>query len=234
MLTGCSQAVLDSHLGRERNALTKGRVLYYGVDIPDLPSCRQRAELRESFGWETDSPVIIHVGSFTEQKNHLGVLSIFERVVGKIQSAKLLLVGDGPMRPKVEKFIKDRCHFHSVCLLGLRDDVPQLMALSDILVFPSLHEGFGIVGLEASAVGKPVVASRVGGIVEAVVDGQTGILHDVNDIEGMAESVCKILDDSDYRRQLGQAGRERVQKQFSLQVAADNLLRLYHDCLGGS
>jgi len=108
------------------------------------------------------------------------------------------------------------------------------MSLCDVFLFPSLHEGFGLVAIEASAAGLPVVGSKIVGLLEAVLDGKTGILHDVNDLEGMAQSVVLLLKDPAYAKGLASAGRERVIQNFSIPISAKNLLEMYQEVLGKS
>mgnify|MGYP005847811181 FL=1 len=175
--------------------------------------------------------MILHVGRFNPQKNHMGLLDVFERVLAQIPAARLVLVGDGPLRPAVERSVAERGIAEQVRLLGLRGDVPRLMGLSDVFLFPSFFEGFGLAALEANAAGLPVVASRVPGLTEAVADGQTGLLHDVADVDGMARSVARLIAEPDYRRQLGQAGRQRVEEGYSLEASARQLRDLYRLCV---
>jgi glycosyltransferase EpsF len=115
--------------------------------------------------------------------------------------------------------------------LGLRGDVPRLMGLSDVFLFPSFFEGFGLAALEANAAALPVVASRVPGLTEAVVDGQTALLHDVQDVDGMVRSVTRLLSEPEYSRQMGDAGRQRVEADYSLDASARRLRELYRLCV---
>lgn len=230
VVTGCSDAVLASVAPGYKDRANY-RVLYYGVQVPALPDQAERAAFRAELGWLPDAPVILHVGRFNPQKNHMGLLDVFERVLAQIPAARLVLVGDGPLRPAVERSVAERGIAEQVRLLGLRGDVPRLMGLSDVFLFPSFFEGFGLAALEANAAGLPVVASRVPGLTEAVADGQTGLLHDVADVDGMARSVARLIAEPDYRRQLGQAGRQRVEEGYSLEASARQLRDLYRLCV---
>ncbi|MEL6162239.1 MAG: glycosyltransferase, partial [Cyanobacteria bacterium J06628_3] len=230
-VTGCSQGVIDS-LDPDGKKLQKySRVLYYGIDIPELSTLQERAAFRQSFGWSEDVPIIIHVGRFIEQKNHLGLLSVFEQVLKQIKSAKLLLVGEGSLQELIKNTINKRELADSVVLLGLRDDVPSLMSKCDVFLFPSLYEGFGIVAIEANAANLPVVGSKVPGVTEAVVDCKTALLHDVEDIDSMANSTIKLINDQDYYQQLSNAGRIWVKDNYSTAVSAKNLVEIYDDFL---
>ncbi len=229
-VTGCSGGVLTS-LNPQYAEKDNYRVLYYGVSIPDLPTKTKKALFREQFGWPADTPIILHVGRFHEQKNHPGLLDIFERVRAVIPETKLLLVGDGPLRPTIEAAIARRLLQDHVRLLGLRDDVPDLMTQCDLFLFPSFYEGFGLVALEANAAALPVVGSKVPGLEEAVVDGQTASLFDPHDTEAMAAAATRILLDRVLASSMGMAGRQRAEAEFSLQASAKRLVDLYDECL---
>ncbi len=207
------------------------RVVYYGVDIPDLPAEQDRAAFRRSLNWDDDVPVAIHVGSFRQEKNHRGLLQLFRQVVERMPQAKLLLVGDGPLRPEIEAMVSAHGIGQSVRLLGLRDDVPALLGYSDVMIMPSLTEGFGLAALEANAAGLAVVGSRIPGLSEAVADGETALLHDVEDLCGMCDSVVALLSDPARAGLMGRAGRRRADAEFSKRAAAGRLLEVYHECL---
>lgn len=227
LVTGCSQGVIKSIDPQGTKIKNRSHVLYYGVNLPDLATPEERADFRSSFNWTADTPIILHVGRLIEQKNHLGILSVFARVVQQIPTAKLLLVGDGPLRSLVEETIAQKHLEKSVLLLGYHDDVPQLMSWSDVFLLPSVHEGLPVVALEANAASLPVVGSKIPGLTEAIADGETGILHDVEDIEAMANSVIRLINDQEYRQQLAQAARNRVKDKYSIHSSANNLLDIY-------
>ena len=231
LVTGCSQGVIKSIDPQETKIKNRSRVLYYGVNLPNLATPEENANFRSLFGWTADTPLILNVGRLIEQKNHVGMLNIFERVVQQIPTAKLLLVGEGPLRSLVEETIAEKRLEKSVLLLGFRDDVPQLMSQCDVFLLPSLHEGFGLVAIEANSACLPVVGSKIPGLNEAIKDGETGILHDVENIEAMAGSVIRLINDQEYRQQVAQAARNRVKEKYSIQSSANNLLDLYNSFL---
>ncbi|NJR59169.1 MAG: glycosyltransferase family 4 protein [Cyanobacteria bacterium CRU_2_1] len=229
LVTGCSQAVLN-HLDPCGKSLgDRARVLHYGVNLPTRSAPEMRSSFRDSYGWSADTPLILHVGRLIEQKNHLGLLSIFQHVLEQIPTAKLLIVGDGVLRPAIEHTIAERGLSQAVHLLGLRDDVSFLMNQADVFLFPSLYEGFGLVAIEANAAYLPVVGSQIPGLTEAVQDEKTALLHDVNDIEGMANSVIKLLNNKQYANQMGDAGFRRVKEHYSSKVSAEKLLEIYNE-----
>lgn len=228
LITGCSQGVIESLNPHAKKLQKRSQVLYYGVNIPELSTSKERADFRSSFGWSADTPLILHVGRLIEQKNHIGLLTIFQRILEQIPTAKLLLVGAGPLQELIENNIIKRGLSKAVHLLGLRDDVPSLMSKCDIFLFPSHHEGLPVVALEANAANLPVVGSKIPGLIEAVQDGKTAVLHNIEDIKGMADSAIKLLNDHQYAAQLKNAGRTWVKDNYSTEISAKRLLETYN------
>jgi glycosyltransferase involved in cell wall biosynthesis len=229
-VTGCSEAVLESltaYAPRKDN----WRVLPYGVAVPPVADDAARCAMREEFGWSPDALVVLHVGRFIEQKNHLGLLEIFARVSAEVPNARLLLVGDGPLREAVENRVVELGLSEKVRYAGLRNDVPRLMTCSDLFLFPSLHEGLPVAALEAQAAGLPIVGTQIPSLAAAVENQQTALLHPVQDTEKIVADAIAVLQDDALRVRLGNAGRERICRSFTSAVSAQNLLRLYRDCL---
>lgn len=227
LVTGCSQGVIDNLDSQITKLQHPPFILNYGVNIPELSTYEERYTFRESFGLSDNVPLILHVGRFIEQKNHLGLISIFKLVLKHIPTAKLLLVGDGRLQKIIENKIAQCQLSYAVYLLGARDDVPSLMSKCDLFLLPSLHESLPLVALEANAAGLPVIGSKIPGITEAVVDGKTAILHDVEDIEGMAKSAIALIHNRPYCRQLGNSGRKWVIDNYSTSVSAKRLMGIY-------
>jgi glycosyltransferase involved in cell wall biosynthesis len=120
-----------------------------------------------------------------------------------------------------------------VIFLGNREDVPRLMAASQVVLVPSLEsakEGFGRVAMEAMAMEKPVVASRTGGLPEVVTEN-TGILVPPGDAQALAEALDRLLEDGELRRELGRAGRRRVEELFDLNHTVSEVKRVYRELL---
>lgn len=234
LVTGCSQAVIDSFNSQVTKLQKPFCVLKYGVNIPELASTEDRHAFRKSFGWSNNVSIILHVGRFIEQKNHLGLLSIFELVLKQIPSAKLLLIGEGPLHTLIAQHITQRQLSHAVQMLPKCHDVLSIMSKCDLFLLPSLEESFPIVALEANAAGLAVVASNIPVMKEAVVEGKTAILHDVADIAGMAKSAIALIQNQQYRRQLGNAGRQWVIDNYSTSVSAQKLVEIYDSVVENS
>ena len=142
------------------------------------------------------------------------------------QEASLVLVGKGDMDVNLRAEALKKNSNGKVKFLGWREDVDEIMPLFDMLVLPSLNEGMGRVLVEAMAAGKPVVASRVGGIPDLVRHAETGYLVPPADEKALADGIKKLLDDPERAKQMGLRGREHC-RQFSIEAMIDKLDKLY-------
>lgn len=175
-----------------------------------LPEARARV-LREELGVGADAPLLLNVGRLDASKGQLGLVPLMRRVTERHPGARLVIAGEGPERPRLEAAIAEAGLGGSIGLPGMRGDVPELLALADLLVFPSRSEGFGLAVLEAMAAGCPVVAYDLPALREFARDGETAILVPGDDAEGLAAAVCALLDDAPRRRRYGEAARRRVE-----------------------
>jgi glycosyltransferase involved in cell wall biosynthesis len=187
-------------------------------------------------------PVILHVARLVEKKGTEFLLRAFNIVLHKNPDAKLRIVGDGPLRVKLEQLASELCINTSVSFLGSLPHsqvIDQLHACS-VFSLPSVtagtgdQEGLGQVVLEAAAAERPVVATRHGGLTEAVSDGHTGLLVDERNVPQLAEALCLLLKDSSLAGAMGRAGRQMVLKNFDLYKQAKKVEDLYNNILVGS
>ena len=162
---------------------------------PSLYRFAEDIELRAQFA-EKDEVIITHISNFRKVKRVDDVIRIFEGVQQQL-SAKLLMVGDGPELHQVKNLARELGISDKVFFLGKSKRIEQITSISDIFLLPSETESFGLVALEAMASGVAVVSSNVGGLPEVNIDGLTGFLNEVGDIEGMIASVLTILKDKD-------------------------------------
>jgi glycosyltransferase involved in cell wall biosynthesis len=159
-------------------------------------------------------PLVVAVGRLAEPKDALTLVRALAAVPGRPFTA--LLVGDGPDRPSVEAEVRALGLQDVVTLTGTREDVPALLAQADVFALSSRSEGAPLSILEAMAAGLPVVSSRVGGVPELVVDGETGLLVPPGDPEALAVALGRLVADPGLRRRLGAAGRERARRCFDV------------------
>jgi len=172
------------------------------------------------------APVVVHVSNFRALKRTDDVVRVFARVRAG-RAARLRLVGDGPERERALSLALALGVAADVDAVGERDDLPSLLADAAAFLLPSENESFGLAALEALACGVPVVASRVGGIPEVVRDGEVGFLHDVGDVDAMAASTARLLDDPALRARLGRAARAHAEAHFRVEPAVDRYEAVY-------
>jgi glycosyltransferase involved in cell wall biosynthesis len=208
--------------------------IYYGLDtsIRPLDRAAARTELLKTLGLTDDAVLAGIVCRLIEQKGvHYGI-EAFRRLADEFPTAHLIIAGEGALRPALEaqtlaSELAGRVHF-----LGWQADVPRLMAALDMLIAPSLWEGFGLVMLEAMAQQTPVIASAVSAIPEVVRDGETGLLVPPRDVEALAGALKQFLADKPLRQHMGLLGRDRLETHFSAARMIDEHAALYQRLLG--
>lgn len=207
-----------------------------GVDTrryaPATP--QQRSDARRVLGLDDDAIVFGCVARMTPVKRHIDLLDAFARVRNTIPQARLLLVGDGPGLPEVQARI-DALKLHdAVSLLSFRDDVADLLPAMDALVLCSSSEGMSNAILEAMACGLPVVATAVGGNLHLVQHERSGLLVPPMDPATLAASLEWLARSPHARRRMGQAARQRIEREFSLDGMVNAFDQLYRRLLAGA
>jgi glycosyltransferase involved in cell wall biosynthesis len=175
---------------------------------------------------EPETHLIVGLGRLEPIKGFQSLVKALPLVLSAIPSARLLLVGEGSLRMALEADARALGVADRLEIAGVRPDAATFLAAADLVVVPSLNEGMGRVLVEAMALGRPVVATRAGGIPAVVGDGQTGSLVPPNDPPVLARAVSELLKDPGLRQRMGEAGRRRAE-QFSLAVMEARLLELY-------
>lgn len=214
----------------EVEGLPPGKIVtvHYGLDPGAfLRGANDGANVRAEWGVPADALLVGVVGRLAEQKGHAYLLDAFAEVIQALPSAHLLVVGDGELRPALERQAAHLGLHDSVTFTGRREDVPRIMLALDVLAMPSLWEGFGLVLLEAMAVGRPVVASRVSAIPEIVVEGETGLLVPPKDAESLSRALLALLRDPARAREMGQRGRQRLERQFGVARMVEQIQAVY-------
>jgi N-acetyl-alpha-D-glucosaminyl L-malate synthase BshA len=190
---------------------------------PDKPRCR-----REHFA-RPEEKLLLHISNFRAVKNIPTLVRVFD-VLSREMPARLLLVGDGPERVAVEQLVGELGLADRVSFLGSQEYVEDIIPLADVFLLPSLHESFGLVALEAMAMGVPVVATSQGGTKEVVQEGECGFLRDPKDVDGQVEAVLRLLRDPELARRMGENGIRRAREQFAMDAVVDRYLEVYASC----
>jgi glycosyltransferase involved in cell wall biosynthesis len=169
------------------------------------------------------------VARLAPQKAIHSALEAMPHLLSKEPSTRLLVVGEGPSRPSLEAQCERLGISESVTFLGYVSDVATAYAAMDVLVLPSQHEGFGIVLIEAMAMGVPVVATKVRGIEEVVDDGDTGLLVPYDNPQALASNILRLFDDRDLRTRLKAAARSKVERNYTRERMVRDFEALYAD-----
>jgi L-malate glycosyltransferase len=176
--------------------------------------------------------IVMHVSNFRPVKRVTDVIEVFARMTRSVR-ARLVMVGDGPDRPRAAERAEELGIADRVLFLGKHASVDELLSCCDLFLLPSESESFGLAALEAMACGAPVVASRAGGLPEVVIEGETGHLLDVGDVEGMAEAGVRILSDNVLWRAMSTAARDRAIARFEADEVVPVYEALYREVLEG-
>ncbi|WP_036271052.1 N-acetyl-alpha-D-glucosaminyl L-malate synthase BshA [Meiothermus rufus] len=179
---------------------------------------------------QPEEAIVLHVSNFRSVKRPQDVLRVFAGVLERMP-ARLLMIGDGPLRQDCLELAHELDIAGRVQFLDSTPSPEKFMSVADLFLLPSEQESFGLVALEAMASGVPVVASRVGGLPELVEDGKTGFLCPVGDVAGMLSASLEILTSRTRRRRMGQAARERAIRHFRPEVIVPRYLEVYEKTL---
>lgn len=191
-------------------------------------------QTRAALGLPAGSRPVLCAGRLVPVKGQTYLLQAWPSVLTGEPRALLLLAGEGPDEAVLRAQAYATGVAGSVRFLGFREDLSSLLACAEILVLPSLNEGFGMALVEAMAMGKPAVASAVGGVPEVVLDGGTGLLVPPGDPGALATAIRHLLEDPAAAQQMGEAGRERARKAFSRETFLGGHRDLYGELLGRS
>ncbi|MBK8915726.1 MAG: glycosyltransferase [Phycisphaerales bacterium] len=208
-----------------RHAETDPRmfVIRYGIDVAEFEAARARDEVRDELGIPRDVPLIGHVGRFNWQKNHARLIEAFARVLQERPEMRLLLVGDGDLRPQIERQVDDLGIRASVTFTGVRRDIPRVLSALDLFVFPSIVEGFGKALLEAQAAGLTVASSRIATSCEAVAPPFEPFSCPPEDVPGLASCMLRGLEAAGRDPSLAVQAREFARK-FTTEASVDSML----------
>lgn len=223
----------DHKLCVSKKAVVMANGSVNGVDAvdtfsPGLYKLNARNEIRDLLGIEHESIVIGFSGRIAQDKGMHELAEAWRLLSVQRNDLHLILIGDiderDPPKPQdIDLFrIDPRIH-----LVGFRNYVAPYLATIDIFVMPSYREGFGLANIEASAMELPIVATRIPGCIDSIKDGITGLLVPPRDVERLVEGIKTYLDDPELRRTHGQAGRQRVLREFRPEMIWEDLYREY-------
>jgi glycosyltransferase involved in cell wall biosynthesis len=208
-------------------------VVRLGIELEQRVASEQngRAESRRYLGIPADRFAVGWIGRMTAVKRTDDVLVAFKRLRDEGVDAVLCMVGDGPDRVQLERRAHELGVIRDTLFLGYQEDVAPFYSAFDTLVLPSSNEGTPVSAIEALAAGRPVVATRVGGVPDVVRDGEDGFLVETGDTVELAARLAQLARDPELRERMGQQGRERVLPRYAVDRLVDDVDRLYRSLL---
>ena len=234
-ITTSSPGVTESHFRTVKVPREKVHAISYGVDVNFFATGPEKKIEMAKLGFSPNNLIVGHVGSYRPQKNHEALLKIAKKVIEAVPNARFLLCGAACNSPNVTGAYKDMID-RKIEEMGLSEYIDQIQDLDDmrqfyhaidVFVLPSRLEGMPISLIEAQAAAKPVVASKINGIVIATAPKMRNNLFEIDDIESFADCVIDLLKDKEKMLRLGKAGQEFVKKELDIRVAVKRYEELY-------
>jgi glycosyltransferase involved in cell wall biosynthesis len=229
----------DYKVAIDKKIVFNGKVAYIkgvGVDLekfsPASISLQKKCKYCNELHIEEKDFVIISVAELIKRKNVIDIIKALRVVNSWGKPVQLLVVGDGLLRDELRNFsacddlIKDRAFF-----LGKRFDIPELLSISDLFVMTSYHEGLPCAMMEAMAMERPIVAYNIRGVRDLVEDGVNGFLVPFGDVKALSEKIKYLLEHPEIAEEMGKRSRERIEKEFSLDVVLHQMEVLYKEIL---
>lgn len=210
----------------------KLRVVRSAVDWERFAGPCAREDIAKRLGLPPEDLWIGVVAQLIARKGHDDLLDALPPLVERHPSLRLLFLGQGPLAGRLRERIEVAGWSDRVRLLGFREDLPELLPCLDLLVHPARLEGLGVSLLQAASAGVPIVASRVGGIPEAVREGENGLLVPPGDSAALGAAIDRLLADPVLRHRLGAGGRALMRRAFSIETMVEGNLAVYRELLG--
>ena len=205
----------------------KMHMIENGIDFSGLSLRANQIENGHDFGITSAQPIVGTVARLHRQKGLSYLIKAAKKLSQAYPKVKVMIVGEGPQRHKLERLSKSLDLLDTVQFLGERKDVIRIFSLFDVFVLPSLWEGLPYVLMEASALGKPIVATDVDGVREVIRNKETGILVPSRNPEKLAEAVIKLLHEKDFALKLGEKAKKSIPPKFSLSRMVEQTQDLY-------
>ena len=202
-----------------------------GVEVPALTQLKAWAAYRERLHLPSDRPVLLCVGSLRAAKNQSLLVTAMQRLAERGQDVTLLLLGDGPLRPILERQVREYNLNNQVIFRGRVPNVLDYLYAADLFVLPSSVEGLSNALLEAMSVGLPCVASDIPGNRVPLQHDVNGLLFEPNNADQLAETIAELLLDREQAAALGRQARETIKAQYSITRVADQYIALYNRLL---
>ena len=218
---------LNAKIGSEKKSVT----IYSGIEIEKFKVDVDVLKKKSRLGLKSSDFIVGIVSRLEPGKGNEFIIKSIPKIIQKISNIKFIFVGGGPLKANLETLSESFGVREKIMFLGLRDDVPGLLQIFDIVCLASLYEGMSRVILEAQAAGKPVVATKVGGIVDIVAEDKTAILVAPRDVGALAFAIIKLIDDEHLRKSMSSAAEKFVDYRFSSKKMVQDIILVYEELL---
>ena len=218
---------IDHKIREEGRAVAPISLIYNGVDLQRYNHQQPCCTLHEDYLIPADAQIVGVVARLEAEKGHRTLLEAWPLVLAEVPSARLLIIGEGSERDSLEAQVVSLGIEDRVVFTGRREDVPAVTAALDVAVLPSYREAQGLSVLEAMALGRPVIASRVGGIPEMIEDGVSGLLVEPHDCDALAAGIVRLLTDHPLADMIAHRGHELVHDRFCIELMVHSISDLY-------
>ena len=226
-----AEAIKEYMIEQHGTPRSKIKVVYNGVDLKTFDVDTDVEARRSELGLSLTAPVLGIVASLQPKKDHYTFFEALRIVAAKVPTMQALIIGDGPLRDRLQNRVNEIALSPNVRFLGIRSDVPFLLPLLDVMTLSSIREGFPNAISEAMAARKPVVATDVGGVTELMVDGTTGLVVPPRNPAALAQAMLSLLGNEEKAREMGRAARKRVEDHFSVSRMVVETEQLYEELL---
>jgi glycosyltransferase involved in cell wall biosynthesis len=231
-ITALTDRERDEHLERGIASVEKYVIIHSGVMLQRIMNMNIDVETgKKKFDIPQNSNVIGVVGRLVPIKGHKYLVSAAKRIIKEFDNTFFVFVGDGYLESRLEKQAESLGVRKNIIFTGWRSDAIVVLGLFDVLVLPSLNEGMGKVLIEGMALGKPIVASSVGGIIDLVKDGDNGILVPPRDSDALAEAILKLIRNKNLAQKLGKNGKAKVYPEYDTSTMIRQIEDLYESLL---
>ncbi len=202
-----------------------------GVDLERFNPHKVKGRLRQELGLSPDIPLVGTIGILRRKKGHHILLEAIPMVLKEIPAALFIFAGNGPQKENLTNKIKGAGLGDKVILLGLRQDIPDILNSLDVFALPTLQEALGTSFIEAMAMEKPVIGTDVGGVKEVIKEGINGHLVEANNPSALADKIVRLLRDKGKARLMGIEGRKIVEQNFTIKKMCAGMHELYTSLL---
>jgi glycosyltransferase involved in cell wall biosynthesis len=227
-----SRAIYEKFLVVFPDLVTFIRIIPNGIETARYQLESPGEKIKQELGMEPEDPLITTIGTLSPVKNQAMLIKAVAQVVSVYPKLRLIIVGEGPLKKELVALQEEMGLKQQLRFLGLRKDIPEILAGTDIFVSTSLYEGLPLSILEAMAAGKPVVATAVPGTLEVLEDG-SGLLIPLDSQADLAQTLKRLIEEPEQRKVLGKKAQERVSHHYSLEGYVLSWQSLYEELMRG-